>query len=884
MKNLYACTLLVMSVTLAYADGPNLKEARLRWLHGNYEEARSLYEALAKEPQHRILATVGLSRTLQSQGEYDKALEVIDAALRDDAASADLHARRAEILYLRGRVAAALEASEKALASKPVHFLARWIRGQVARDRADFKAADAEFRWFVRTYTERSDKDDDIKDPEELLLVGLAGTENARWHNLSDQFRIILNDVYGDALRNDKVFWPAEYQAGMLLLEKYNRGEALDAFDKALAINPNAAEALVGKGLAALQKYEVKDAEMFAQRALALNPNLPEALRLRADIYLMIGDIPAAVRQLERAAQMNPVDERTLSRSACCRYLLGDRRGFESLEQAVGRVDPKPAVFYHELAQRLEERRQFEGAEKYYKLALDLRPMLPGPRNSLGLLYMRLGREKEALDVLTKAFKADEFNVLVLNSLKVLRHLEKYETLQTEHFQLRFDPQTDRRLAHYMAPYLEETYAVLAERFRYRPAGPILVELFDSHEMFSGRTTALPDLHTIGACTGRVVALASPHAKGIRRPFNWARVLHHELVHIFNLEQTRFQVPHWLTEGLAVTNEGFPRPQQWNQLLRERVAAKQLMDLDTIDLGFVRPQSPLDWQMAYCQSQLYVEYLTSKYGLKSIGELLNAYRDGQDTAKAIASVCRVDKKTFEEGYRTYLDEVVKDLRGGLPTKSMTYSQLQRAYETEPQNVDVAARLAEQYLLRRDRKEARKLADSVLAKKATHPLASYVKARLLQDAGDEEPVRALLEAALDRQSPEPKVLQALGKLYFEARDFSKAAEIYELAHRTEAYESKWMVELVRVYAQAGNKAKQIEMLQKLVTTDADDLDQRKRLAKMLLDAARHGEAERYARQALEIDVRDAEAQEFLHKALLGQNKTEEADKLRRTLEF
>src|SRR5260370_14881829 len=116
--------------------------------------------------------------------------------------------------------------------------------------------------------------------------------------------------------------------------------------------------------------------------------------------------------------------------------------------------------------------------------------------------------------------------------------------------------------------------------------------------MFSGRTIALPDLHTIGACTGRVVAMASPHGKGIRRPFNWARVLRHELVHIFNLEQTHFQVPHWLTEGLAVTNEGFPRPQQPNLLLRQRVPATDLTDLDNIALGVIRPQCALDWHTA----------------------------------------------------------------------------------------------------------------------------------------------------------------------------------------------------------------------------------------------------------------------------------------------
>src|SRR5438477_357447 len=46
-------------------------------------------------------------------------------------------------------------------------------------------------------------------------------------------------------------------------------------------------------------------------------------------------------------------------------------------------------------------------------------------------------------------------------------------------------------------------------------------------------------------------AMVSPTGKGIRKPFNWGRVIRHELVHILDLEQTNFQVPHWLTEGLA---------------------------------------------------------------------------------------------------------------------------------------------------------------------------------------------------------------------------------------------------------------------------------------------------------------------------------------------
>src|SRR5207249_812847 len=125
----------------------------------------------------------------------------------------------------------------------------------------DTKQADAEFRWFVKTFNQRSQMDMDITDPDELLIVGLASSENARWNRLSDQFDDILKDVYGDAIKQDKDYWLAEYQAGMLLLEKFNRAEGLAALDKALTINPRATEALAGKGVAALQRMEIQDAE-----------------------------------------------------------------------------------------------------------------------------------------------------------------------------------------------------------------------------------------------------------------------------------------------------------------------------------------------------------------------------------------------------------------------------------------------------------------------------------------------------------------------------------------------------------------------------------------------------------------------------------------------
>src|SRR5439155_18965016 len=252
-------------------------------------------------------------------------------ALKSAADNADLLARRAELFAVRGRLDDAIKTADKAIAKQDDQFLARWVRACAYRDTGELQKADAEYRWFVKTYTNRDGAGKPITDPDALMLVAQAGAENARWHNLSDQFRFILNEVYGDALKADPDLWMAEVQAGMLLLEKHNKGEALAAFDKALKINPRAPQALIGKGLAALEKLELKDAEDFAKRALAANPRLPAALQLAAELHLASGEFAEAARRLNDAKAVNPRDEATLGKLAACHYLLKQKAELDAL-------------------------------------------------------------------------------------------------------------------------------------------------------------------------------------------------------------------------------------------------------------------------------------------------------------------------------------------------------------------------------------------------------------------------------------------------------------------------------------------------------------------------------------------------------------------------
>ncbi len=258
------------------------------------------------------------------------------------------------------------------------------------------KKADAEMRWFVRTYTRRDNEDKPINNPDELILVGQAGAENARWHSLGDQFRFLINDLYPDIAKFDPDDWHGELQIGLLLLEKYNRPQAAEAFENVLKINPKAAEAFVGKGAIALQQFETKDAENLADQALKFNPRLTSALRLKADVMLLGGEIGTARKLLLRAKEVNPREEATLARLAACARIENRPAEVKAVIAEVEKFNPKPGIFYEELASSLEDRKIYGDAEIYFRKSIDLRDQLPAAQAGLGMLYLRLGKEKEA--------------------------------------------------------------------------------------------------------------------------------------------------------------------------------------------------------------------------------------------------------------------------------------------------------------------------------------------------------------------------------------------------------------------------------------------------------------------------------------------------------
>jgi len=376
----------------------------------------------------------------------------------------------------------------------------------------------------------------------------------------------------------------------------------------------------------------------------------------------------------------------------------------------------------------------------------------------------------------------------------------------------------------------------------------------------------LPYIGTVGACAGRMVAMQSPN--DAMPKFNWARVLRHEFVHVVNLQQTNFNIPHWFTEGLAVQNEGFVHPRHWDELLAKRVPQGKIFNLETINSGFIRPGSSDEWALAYCQAELYAQYMLDRFGPDALAKMLAAYADNLDTRAAIKRSFNVGQDEFESGYLAYLRKLIVPLSGMAERIEPKLAALELAHAAAPEEPEAAARLALGYLHEDQPAKARPLADAVLARNPHHPLAGYVLAKLLLRGGEQAKAIKQLEDCLDRTAPQENVLSLLAGQKLEAGQTDAAAELYELGADRFPQDLQWLQALAKVYEKSGKDQKLFGVLARLADRDPDDMAMRKKLAQLALARKDFPAAAHWANQALWIDVMDVETHRMFGEALAG----------------
>ena len=265
----------------------------------------------------------------------------------------------------------------------------------------------------------------------------------------------------------------------------------------------------------------------------------------------------------------------------------------------------------------------------------------------------------------------------------------------------------------------------------------------------------LPFIGTVGACAGKMVALTSPGE--LAEKYNWARVLRHEFMHVLNLQQTDFNIPHWFTEGpgraagrpaaaarldgaARAAGEGGRAVQPGRHHARLRAAASRatigrwpIASRSCTSSSCWRPTARMPRKS--CSPPMPTAARRPQAVERCFGVEAGGIRSG------LSSVSRQDCGRFASSCRRSRSRRWPSCSGKSkrsPTMPMPPRELR-------------PRLA------RSRRQAAgpPLGDCGQKLKANQPLAAYVLARLQLSIGDAEAAVKLLEGALDRRMPAAK---------------------------------------------------------------------------------------------------------------------------------
>ena len=662
----------IPSVVFAQAGSvaaPDMPDGLLRAISAEYltdEERRDLRVRHGLWTEEDLEHAPSRARAALIAGVFDDPIfqdESIDPVDRADAA------------FRRGELEFALEllAGESSLR-------AQRLRAETLEGIGRFDEADAAIEPIISALIRsKQDNADELVEGVRAIVIRarIEGKPAGDYRRMLDLLARAHQDL-------DRYNWPALLAEAELLYSKNNTRDAQTAALRALSMNPALADAWTLQGRFAVDALDVKSVYRIADRLDALERRLhpdtatanPMGDVLRARMRLRERDPDDAMSSLERAHRRYPMHREVLALRAAGEAARFEFVLAEELLDEFDTLSPRSPLALYEVASALSESRQYVEAEMYFERAIDRQPNWPTPLIELGLLHMQTGDDEKAEQTLDRATRLDPFNERAENSKDLIVELLNFDTIESEHFLVRFMPGEDEIMAAEMVDDLEALHEIVSAVFDHVPERKTIIELMPNHELFAVRITGMTGIHTIAAATGPLIALETPReGRGHTGPYNWARVIQHEYAHTVTLSRTNNRIPHWFTEAAAVFVEPGPRDYNRCQLLHRALETGELFDMREINIAFARPEKPTDRAQAYAQGHWMYEYIVDRWGDRAPLKMMDLYASGFTEIDAMGDVLDVSVEDFQSGFIEWAREDVRSW-GMLPSPSMDELRLE----------------------------------------------------------------------------------------------------------------------------------------------------------------------------------------------------------------
>ncbi len=499
----------------------------------------------------------------------------------------------------------------------------------------------------------------------------------------------------------DRLDWRVRLAEAVLLYERHNRAEANAAINEVLALNPRCAEAFALRGRLAVDAFNFDAMNAIAAELdrLSMDPSLVDDARSLGSLEAHLIEAEAWLRQRnvsEARIALSPVlarfpDHREALALDAAAWAVGAQTDEADavLERLEG-LSPGSAVGPLTVGAVLAEARQYHIAPRYLEEAARRLPNDSTAPMELGLMELQAGRDGNAIELLSLATRLDPFNVRANNSLKLAREVAQYQTIETEHFVIRHAPGIDAVFAAEMPAHLERLYdRVTGDAvggIDHEPSEKTIIDVLPDHAHFAVRITGMPELWTIAASTGPLIAMEAPREGPGKKtgPFDWARVLQHEFTHTVTLSRSNNRIPHWMTEGMSVFLEDRPRDEGSWGLLARAYEQDRLFDLRSINIAFVRPEHPSDRSLAYAQGEWLMEYVNERFGPEAPRRILDEVGRGASDTQAFETVLEIPVERFLADFEGWAREDLVRVGLEMPEGVPAFEELSARDGVEPE--------------------------------------------------------------------------------------------------------------------------------------------------------------------------------------------------------
>lgn len=544
-----------------------------------------------------------------------------------------------------------------------------------------------------------------------------------------------------------------------LFRDRYQPTDAMEVYGEALELDEKNTKALLGMARVMAENWDKRAVEM-TQKALEVDPKLAPAYELLARLSAEDSDFPKAIEHADKAMSLSPQSLDAMGVRGAIDWLQ-EKKDTPWFDKALA-INPAYGEVYSDAGELLVMNRRYHEGIELFRKAVAIRKNLWQAHARMGVNLMRLGQEEEARKELELCFNQGYAPSMVKNTLTLMDSYKNFKTFRTDRTILRLHKKEADVLRPYFESEMQRVLASYDKKYGFPLKVPVQVEVYPDHQDFAVRTMGMPGLGALGVSFGSIVAMDSPSSrKG--GSFHWASTLWHEMSHVYALEMTKFRVPRWFTEGLAVYEETAVSPDWGDRLDPPTIMAirdKKLLPVEKLDRGFIRPSYPAQVTVSYFQGGRICQYIANNWGYPKLIEMLRDYGDGKKTPEIFQARLGISTEEFDKRFLAWVEKQNEKATAGFAEWQKQLRAVNGAYKNKEWDVVL--------------KDAPKLRD-------VYP--EYVEAgnpyELLYEAHLAKNDKAAAMAELKRYSKaagrDPELLKKLAKLEEDAGDRHAAAE-------------------------------------------------------------------------------------------------------------